>query len=189
MVPLPLSALFANQELVGALTLLSAVAATAAAVFAWRQVVHQRRRWHAEDARVSPTVFIGLSGGYSNDGWFHGVWQLTNRAAFPLELLRIEAVRPRNLFIGALDVSTDGPVEGMKVVEPGRKIAVSRVIPVKRSPSEAGLIGSNFLYRLSETPDKDRGRSIRLRFVLREVDNPAHQYEKYGEAVIPIREK
>lgn len=66
----------------GLLTLISAAAATLAAYFSWRQLFSQTRRWNAEDARKSPNVFIGLSGEYSNDGWCHGVWQVTNRADY-----------------------------------------------------------------------------------------------------------
>jgi hypothetical protein len=168
-----------------ALTIISAVAAIVAAYFSGRQLYVQRNRWAAEDSRTSPAIFVGLSGEYSKEGWYHGVWSVTNRAPFSIELLQIHAVRPANLIIGSLDPLTDGPVMGMQVMSPGKTIEIARVVPVKKPPSEHGLIGSNFLYRISNDPEKDRGRAIILRFVFREVDNPAIVYTREGVAVIP----
>lgn len=178
--------LFVDAGLVGALSFLAAVASAFAAYFAGRQLYQQRRRWLAEDARVGPTVRILLSGTYSSDGWFHGVWEVTNRATFPLELVRIEAREPKSLLVGSLDPTTDGPVEAMKVLSSGKFINCARVVPVKNPPRDLGNIGSNFLYKISSTPDKDRGRTIGLRFVLREIDNPSHRYVRRAEAVIPL---
>jgi hypothetical protein len=167
------------------LTLVSAVATTSAAYFSWRQLRSQKQRWTAEDARSSPQIFIGLSGEHSSEGWFHGVWQVTNRADYELELLKIEAKCPRTLLIGALDPTTDGPVETMKVMKPGKVLEVSNVIRPPKPPSEQGLIGKNFLYKISDKPESDRGKSIRLRFYIREVENPSICYVKEGHAVVP----
>jgi hypothetical protein len=168
-----------------ALTIISAVAAIVAAYFAGRQLYIQRNRWAAEDSRTSPSIHIGLSAQYSKDGWYHGVWSVTNRAPFSIELLQIHAVRPTNLVIGDLDPLTDGPVLGMQVKAPGKTIEVSRVVPVKSLRSEPGLIGSNFLYRISSDPEKDRGRAVKLRFVFREVDNPTLGCVREQVALIP----
>lgn len=177
--------LFADASVVGVLSFVAAVAAAFAAYFAGSQLYQQRRRWLAEDARVGPTVRVLLSARYTSDGWFHGVWDVTNRAAFPLELVRIETREPKSLLLGALDPATDGPVEGMKFISSGKFIDCLKVVPVKSPPHAHGNIGGNFLYKISTTPDKDRGRTVALRFVLREVDNPSHRYVRRGEAVIP----
>jgi len=174
-----------DAGLVGVLSLVAAVASVCAAFFAGRQLRHQRRRWSAQDARVA-TVLVLLSDAYSNDGWFHGVWQVTNNASFQLELVRILAKQPKALKVGALNPATNGPPEDMKVLSPGRFIEVSRVVPMKAS-GEPGSIGADFLYRLSNVPDSDRGRAIRLRFDMREVANPSHKYARDAEAVVPLR--
>jgi hypothetical protein len=182
--PDDLVSLFKDQFVTGVMTLLSVIAASFAAYFAWQQHRHQRRRWFVEDARIGPTVLVLVSGGaYSDQGWFHGVWQVTNRAPFPLELISIQAKSPRGLKIGTLDPSTDGGVEGMRVGSSGKLLTISRVVPENHRLN----IGSNFLYKLSDTPDKDRGKTIRLRFLLCEVDNPAHHYVRDIEAIIPMQ--
>ena len=186
--PNDLVSLFKDQFVTGVMTLLSVIAATLAAYFASEQLHQQRRRWFTEDARIGPTVKVLVGGelSVSEQGWFHGVWEVTNRAPFPLELLRIEARSPRRLIIGTLDPSTDGPVKGMRVGSFGKFLTIYRVVPVRSLPGVHGNIGNNFLFKFSSTPDKDRRQTIHLRFLLCEVDNPSHRYVRDGEAVIPI---
>ncbi len=177
--------LLKNPIAVGLLTLISTTAATFAAYYSWRQLSSQKLRWRAEDARRSPIVYIGLSGSHSIEGWFHGVWQITNRADHEIKLIEIEAVTPQTLKIGALDPTTDGPVESMKVMNPGRVITIEQILKPTKPPLDQGLIAMNFLYRISNTPELDRGKTIRLRFHFCDVENPEIRYEKYGEAVGP----
>jgi hypothetical protein len=176
-----------ESEVIGALALVSAIAASLAALFSWRQLRGQKQRWTAEDARKSPQIYIGLSGEPSLEGWFHGVWQVTNRADYEVELLRIEARSPATLRIGALDPATDGPVKNMKVMNPGKVLETSNVILLPRLSHDYSRKGKNFLYKISDKPERDRGKTIRLRFHIREVENPSIRYVKDGCAVVPGR--
>lgn len=167
------------------LTVASVLAAALAAYFSWRQLRSQRCRWAAEDARKSPEVLVLLSSEHSSEGWFHGVWQVTNRADYDIELLKIEAKSPSTLMVGELDPATDGPVAAMKVVGPGKVLGVSSAVRASSSASKHGVLGRNFLYRMADTPESDRGKTVRLRFHMREVENPTIRHVKEGSAVVP----
>lgn len=182
----------ADAEVMGLLTLISAIAAILAAYLSWSQLRGQKLRWRAEDNRIGPEIFIGLSGEHSGEGWFHGVWQVTNRAGHDLELFKIEARNPSSLTIGELDPASDGPVATMKVVNPARVIEVSHRVRASDPPGEQGLVGKNFMYRISSTPESisstpesSRGTTIRLRFHVREADNPTISYVREASAVVP----
>lgn len=179
--------LFESPFAIGVMTLLSVIAASFAAYFAWRLYHYQRRRWFLEDARIMGVDIDFPYAAYTNQGWFHGSWRVYNRAPFPLKLISIEARSPKSLKIGTLDSSTQGPIEGMRVGLSGKSLTISRVVSIKDPPLRpAGYIHDSFFYKVSNTPDKDRGKTIRLRFLLCEADNLAHRYVKEIEKVIPM---
>jgi len=163
-----------------------------AAYFAGRLLYLQQRRWSTEDARnVGVDIYFPCPGvEYVNEGWFLGEWRVYNRAKFPLKLLSIEARSPKSLKIGSVDPSTQGPVEGMKVGLSGKSLTYSRVVAVKDPPLRPlDYIRDCLFLKVSNTPDKDRGKTIRLRFLLCDVDNPTHRYVRDVEAVIPMKDQ
>jgi hypothetical protein len=171
--------LFKNSLVIGVITLL-------AAYFAGQLLYLQRRRWLIEDAR-NIGVSITLSKECTKQGWFHGHWEVENRAPFPLKLLHIEVMRPRKMIIGTLDSSTQGPIEGMRVDSSGRFLTISSVVRIKDPPLiKRGYIHNWFLYKVSNTPDEDRGKTFCLRFLLCEVDSPTRRYVRDVKAVIPM---
>ena len=159
--------LLKNPVVIGILTLASTVAAVIAAYFSWKQLHLQRSRWATEEARSKPIIFLAASPYCTEEKLIHGVWGVNSRVSFQLELLTIEAVNPRTLRIGDLDPTTDGSVPKMKPVSLGREINVVEVLPIY--PNQ---IGRNFLFRISDNPEQDKGKRVRMRFTFREVDNP-----------------
>ena len=159
--------IFKNPVVIGILTLVSTVAALLAAYFSWKQLRAQSLRQEIEEARSKPIIYLECSPYCTEDKLIHGVWGVNNRESFPLELLKIEAVSPRTLQIADLDRTTDGPVPKMKPVSLGRAIAVEELLPPP--PNQ---LGRNFLFRISDYPDGDAGKRVRMRFTLRQVDNP-----------------
>jgi hypothetical protein len=81
------------------LTLLSLLAAVTAAYLTWRQLRKQQERWAIDDARIRPRGYVGLSEILSEEGWFHGVWSVTNRAPFEIEVIEIVAIFPASVEI------------------------------------------------------------------------------------------
>jgi hypothetical protein len=161
-----------NPVVIGILTLGSTVAAVLAAYFAWKQLRVQRSRWVTEDARSQPIIYLVASPYCTEEKLIHGVWGVENRASFQLELLTIEAVSPRTLRVADLDPTTDGPVPKMKPVSLGRVIAVAKVLPPQSPSGKTQQVGGNFLFRISDYPERDTGKRVRMRFTIREVDNP-----------------
>ena len=156
-----------DPVIIGILTFASTVAAVLAAYFSWKQLRVQHLRWATEEARSKPIIYLMCGPYFTEDKLIHGVWGVNNRESFQLELLKIEAVSPRTLQIGDLDPKTDGPVPKMKPVSMGRAIAVEKLLPPP--PNQ---LGSNFLFRISDYPERYTGKRVRMRFTFREVDNP-----------------
>jgi len=165
-----------NLVFINLFTVVSAIAAVVAAYFSWRQIRTQARRWRSEDARTSPKIFLGLSPYLTDEGLIHGVYGVNNRCSFDLELLKIESIRPRALRIGLLDERTDGPVPTMKAMSLGREIAIGTMLPAQRPDGTSQQVGKNFLFKISDCPKRDVGKTLRLRFHYREVDNPHLKY-------------
>ena len=182
--------IFKNPIVIGILTLVSTVAALLAAYFSWKQLLAESFRQESRQARSKPIISLGCSPYCTEDKLIHGTWGVTNRESFSLELLKIEAVSPRTLQIADLDRTTDGPVPRMRPVSLGRAITIEELIP--SLPNEfaktrlANGIGRNFLFRISDYPEGDAGKQVRIRFTLREVDNP-HLIQRI-EATLVIKE-
>ena len=51
--------------------------------------------------------YAGSSEAVSDEGWFHGVWQVTNRAPFEIEAIEVVAIFPETLEIAKLEPSSD----------------------------------------------------------------------------------
>ncbi len=164
--------LLKNPDAIAILTLASTVAAVLAAYFSWKQLRVQRSRWATEDARSQPSIYLGASPYCTEEKLIHGVWGVDNHASFQLELLTIESVSPRTLRIADLDPTTDGPVPKMKPVSLGRVIVVEKVLPPQSPSGRTQQVGRNFLFRISDYPERDTGKQVRMRFTFREVDNP-----------------
>lgn len=169
------------------LTLVSVIAAISAAYLSWLQLDRQQQRWTTEDARISPRGLLLTSGEYSIEGWYHGVWQATNRAPFEIEVISIVAHSPESLELAELDPASDGPVQFMKAMNPGKFLRANKVLAPFRPPGEFGTAGSNFMYRISSSPETDRGKAIPVEIFLRELDNPTQRYAVRCEALVPIK--
>jgi hypothetical protein len=174
----------ADPKVIAVIATIAAVAAIAAVLIGWRQLRSQAARWRQEDERVSPKVQLKMSGDPSDEGWFHAVWAVDNRATSEVVLVRLEARKPRGLMLGMLDPNTDGQTAGMRVLSSARKYALNEVVPPKVN-GRGGHAGKNILYRISKTPEQDRGRRVLVRFVLAEVENPSHVWLREVEATIP----
>jgi hypothetical protein len=167
------------------LTLLSLLAAVTAAYLSWRQLRTQQERWAIDDARIRPRGYVGSSEVISDEGWFHGVWQVTNRAPFEIEVIEVVATFPESLEIAELEPGSDGPVQLMRAIDRGKILKVNQIMPPYESPVKFGIIGSNFMFRISGSPKSNRGRSIRLQINCRELDNPKQTYSVKCEANVP----
>ena len=167
------------------LTLLSLLAAVTAAYLSWRQLHKQQERWAIDDARIRPRGYVGSSETISEEGWFHGVWSVSNRAPFELEVIEVVAIFPASLEIAELEPGSDGPVQLMRGVNRGKVLKVNQIISPYRSPEKFGGVGANFLYRISGSPDFDRGSTIRLQINCRELDNPNQKYSVKCEVIVP----
>ena len=167
------------------LTLLSLLAAVTAAYLSWRQLQTQQERWAINDARTRPRGYVGSSEIVSDQGWFHGVWQVTNRASFEIEVIDVVATFPESLEIAELEPGSDGPVQLMRAINQGKVLNVNKIMAPYESPLKFGIVGSNFMFRISGSPKSDRGKTIRLQISCRELDNPNQKYSVICEAIVP----
>lgn len=80
---------------------------------------------------------------------------------------------------------TDGPVQLMRAIDRGKVLKVNKIVSPCESPEKFGIVGSNFMFRISGSPGSDRGRAIRLKVNCRELDNPNQNCYVMHEAVVP----
>jgi hypothetical protein len=119
------------------------------------------------------------------EGWFHGAWTVTNRPLFEIEVIEVVATFPESLEIVELEPGCGGPIKLMKAVNRRKILKVNQIMSPYKSPDKSGAGGANFLYRISRTPESDRGRSIRLQIHFRELDNPNRKNLVRCEAIVP----
>jgi hypothetical protein len=110
------------------LTLLSLLAAVTAAYLSWRQLRKQQERWAIDDTRIRPRGYAGSSEIVSDKGWFHGVWTVTNRAPFEIEVIEVVVTFPESLEIAELESGSEGPIQLMRAVNRGKILKVNQIM-------------------------------------------------------------
>lgn len=126
------------------LTLLSLLAAVTAAYLSWRQLHKQQERWAIDEARIRPRGYVGSSEIISEEGWFHGVWSVTNRAPFEIEVIEAVALFPASLEIAELEPGFDGPVQLMRAMNRGKILKVNQIMSPYKFPEKSDGGDDNF---------------------------------------------
>jgi hypothetical protein len=151
-----------------------------------RSFIRQGQRWAAEDARIGPRVLLLIDGTSRPDGWRHAVVQVTNRLNADLEILKIEAVRPKKLLLASLQ-TVGGAARAPLGSKPAKSLDIRKTLP-PQSPSPINYNhtwSSGLLLRISGTPNKDEGDVVRIRFIMRETDYPHKKWEREASKMVP----